>query len=42
MEPFAPKVDVIALRKPAAKNPGRIVDSVTELVRSLHEEAKVI
>jgi electron transfer flavoprotein beta subunit len=42
IEPFAPKVDVIALRKPAAKNPGRIVDSVAELIRSLHEEAKVI
>ena len=42
IEPLAPKVDVIALRKPAAKNPGRIVDSVAELVRSLHDEAKVI
>lgn len=42
----APRVETIALRKPAAKNPGRIVGTdktaVPELVRLLHEEAKVI
>jgi electron transfer flavoprotein beta subunit len=40
------KVRVLALRKPAAKNPGKIVgtdvSAVPELVRLLHEEAKVI
>jgi electron transfer flavoprotein beta subunit len=41
-----PKVDVIALRKPPSKNAGKIVgtdaSAVPELVRLLHEEAKVI
>ncbi len=41
-----PKVEVIALRKPASKNAGKIVgtdvSAVPELVRLLHEEAKVI
>lgn len=43
------KTEVIALRKPPAKNAGKIVggaegttSAVTELVRLLHEEAKVI
>lgn len=42
----SPKIEVIALRKPPAKNPGKIVgtdaSAVPELVRLLHEEAKVI
>jgi electron transfer flavoprotein beta subunit len=41
-----PKVEVVALRKPPSKNAGKIVgtdsSAVTELVRLLHEEAKVI
>ncbi|MBN1397794.1 MAG: electron transfer flavoprotein subunit beta/FixA family protein [Bacteroidetes bacterium] len=41
-----PKVDVIALRKPASKSAGKIVGTdigaVPELVRLLHEEAKVV
>ena len=40
------RVQTIALRKPAAKNPGRIIgndaSAVPELVRLLHEEAKII
>jgi electron transfer flavoprotein beta subunit len=40
------RVQTVALRKPPAKNPGRIVgtdaSAVPELVRLLHEEAKVI
>jgi electron transfer flavoprotein beta subunit len=41
-----PKVEVIALRKPPSKSAGKIVgtdsSAVIELVRLLHEEAKVI
>ena len=41
-----PKVEVLAMSKPPAKPPGKIVgagkDAVPELVRLLHEEAKVI
>jgi electron transfer flavoprotein beta subunit len=41
-----PKVEVASLRKPASKNAGKIVGTdagaVPELVRLLHEEAKVI
>lgn len=41
-----PRVDTVQLRKPAPKNPGRIVGTdttaVAELIRLLHEEAKVI
>ncbi len=36
------KVEVLSMRKPGAKNAGRIVETVAELVRLLHEEAKVI
>jgi electron transfer flavoprotein beta subunit len=40
------KVEIVALRKPTSKNAGKIVGSdasaVPELVRLLHEEAKVI
>ncbi|MDE3058389.1 MAG: electron transfer flavoprotein subunit beta/FixA family protein [Bacteroidota bacterium] len=40
------KVEVLSMRKPPAKNPGKIVgtdvSAVPELVRLLHEEAKVI
>jgi len=40
------KVEVLAMRKPPAKSPGRIVgadvSAVPELVRLLHEEAKVV
>ena len=40
------KTEVIALRKPPAKNAGKIVgtdaSAVAELVRLLYEEAKVI
>ncbi len=40
------QVEPVRLRKPAAKNPGRIVGTdktaVPELIRLLHEEAKVI
>lgn len=43
---YPPKVEVLAMRKPPAKQPGKIVgtgtDAVPELVRLLHEEAKVI
>ena len=42
----AVRVQTVALRKPPAKNPGRIIGSdasaVPELVRLLHEEAKVL
>src|ERR1041384_689732 len=45
-KPAQPKVEVLAMRKPPAKQPGKIVgtgaDAVPELVRLLHEEAKVI
>ena len=48
-KPAAPapvRVATIALRKPPAKNPGRIVgtdpSAIPELLRLLHEEAKVI
>jgi electron transfer flavoprotein beta subunit len=41
-----PKIEVIALRKPPSKSAGKIVgtdsSAVSELVRLLHEEAKVI
>lgn len=41
-----PKVEVVALRKPPSKNAGKIVgtdaSAIPELVRLLHEEAKVI
>ncbi len=41
-----PKVEVVVLRKPPSKSAGKIVgtdsSAVTELVRLLHEEAKVI
>ncbi len=44
--PADQRVETIALRKPPAKNPGRIVgtdaSAVPELVRLLHEEAKII
>jgi electron transfer flavoprotein beta subunit len=40
------KVEVLAMKKPASKAPGRIIgtdaSAVPELVRLLHEEAKVI
>jgi len=42
----SPKVEIIALRKPLSKNAGKIIgtdaSAVPELVRLLHEEAKVI
>jgi len=41
-----PKVDLLGMKKPPAKSPGKIVGSdvgaIPELVRLLHEEAKVI
>jgi electron transfer flavoprotein beta subunit len=41
-----PRVEVLAMHKPPAKQPGKIVgtgtEAVPELVRLLHEEAKVI
>ena len=44
--PAEMRVETVALRKPPAKNPGRIIgadaSAVAELVRLLHEEAKVI
>ncbi|MCX6139104.1 MAG: electron transfer flavoprotein subunit beta/FixA family protein [Ignavibacteriales bacterium] len=40
--PSVVKTEIIALRKPAAKNPGRIVESVAALAQALHIEAKVI
>lgn len=44
--PAANRVETIAMRKPSSKNPGRIVgtdkSAVPELIRLLHEEAKVI
>jgi len=44
--PAEVRVTTLALRKPAAKNPGRIVGTdaaaVPDLVRLLHEEAKII
>jgi len=46
ISPVESKVEVLALKKPAAKPPGKIVgtdaSAVPELVRLLHEEAKVI
>jgi len=49
VKPAAPaevRVETLQLRKPPAKNPGRIVgtdkSAVPELIRLLHEEAKVI
>jgi electron transfer flavoprotein beta subunit len=40
------RVETVGLRKPAAKNPGRIIGTdktaIPELLRLLHEEAKVI
>ena len=46
ISPVESKVEVLALKKPAAKAPGRIVgtdaSAVPELVRLLREEAKVI
>lgn len=45
-KPLPPKVEVLAMHKPPAKQPGKIVgtgtEAVPELVRLLHEEAKVI
>jgi electron transfer flavoprotein beta subunit len=48
-KPAAPaenRVETLRMRKPPAKNPGRIVgtdkNAVAELIRLLHEEAKVI
>jgi electron transfer flavoprotein beta subunit len=48
-KPAAPaeiRVQTVALRKPPPKNPGRIIgtdaSAVPELVRLLHEEAKVL
>jgi electron transfer flavoprotein beta subunit len=44
--PVPPRVVVRSMRKPAAKGSGKIVgtdkSAVPELVRLLHEEAKVI
>jgi electron transfer flavoprotein beta subunit len=44
--PLQPKVEVTSMRKPPSKNAGKIVgtdaSAVPELVRLLHEEAKVI
>jgi len=44
--PVQPKVEVLTLRRPPSKNAGKIVgtdvSAVPELVRLLHEEAKVI
>jgi electron transfer flavoprotein beta subunit len=44
--PVESKVEVLTMRKPPAKNPGKIVgtdaSAVPELVRLLHDEAKVI
>jgi len=44
--PAQAKVELLAMRKPPAKNPGKIVGTdvgaVPELVRLLHEEAKVL
>jgi electron transfer flavoprotein beta subunit len=44
--PAAPKLEVLAMRKPPAKSAGKIIGTdataVGELVRLLHEEAKVI
>jgi electron transfer flavoprotein beta subunit len=44
--PAQPRVEVVRMRKPASKNAGKIVgtdvSAVPELVRLLHEEAKVI
>ncbi|MEX1139924.1 MAG: electron transfer flavoprotein subunit beta/FixA family protein [Bacteroidota bacterium] len=44
--PAANKVEIVAMQKPAAKTPGRIVgtdaSAVPELLRLLHEEAKVL
>jgi electron transfer flavoprotein beta subunit len=49
VKPAAPadvRVETVQLRKPPAKNPGRILgtdkSAVPELIRLLHEEAKVI
>jgi len=44
--PVTPKVEVLSMRKPPAKGAGKIIgtdsSAVPELVRLLHEEAKVI
>jgi len=44
--PVQPKVEIVSMHKPASKNAGKIVgtdvSAVPELVRLLHEEAKVI
>jgi electron transfer flavoprotein beta subunit len=44
--PSQVKAEVLAMRKPPSKNAGKIigtdVNAVPELVRLLHEEAKVI
>jgi len=44
--PASARVEIIRMKKPAGKNPGRILgtdkSAVPELVRLLHEEAKVI
>ena len=44
--PVESKIEVLALKKPAAKASGKIVgtdaSAVPELLRLLHEEAKVI
>ena len=44
--PASPKVELLSMRKPASKNPGKVVGTdvtaVEELVRLLHEEAKLI
>jgi electron transfer flavoprotein beta subunit len=41
-----PKVEIVTVHKPSSKNAGKIVgtdaSAVPELVRLLHEEAKVI
>jgi len=46
LSPAELRVEVIAMQKPSAKSPGKIVGTdagaVAELVRLLHEEAKVI
>jgi len=44
--PVEPKIEIVGMKKPAPKAPGRIIgtdaSAVGELVRLLHEEAKVI
>ena len=43
---IAPLTEVVEMRKPMAKQPGKIIGTdktaIPELVRLLHEEAKVI